>query len=186
MERVKQLVRIALTCTLAAAASSHASTLHIGAELFKSMTGTEIVNVNYKSGALGVPDLESGRVHMSFSVMTTAISMLKNGRVRALAVTSAKRSPALPDLPAIAEFVPGYEITGWQGILAPKGTPRPIIVKLSAELARSMQTPDVRTRLVSLGADPIGSTPEEFAAFRKAEFTRLSALVAKIGLKSEF
>ena len=167
-------------------ASSHASTLHIGAELFKSMTGTDIVNVNYKSGALGVPDLESGRVHMSFSVMTTAISMLKNGRVRALAVTSAKRSPALPDLPAVAEFVPGYEITGWQGILAPKGTPRPIIVKLSAELARSMQMPDVRTKLVSMGADPLGSTPEEFAAFRKAEFARLSSLVTKIGLKSEF
>ena len=167
-------------------ASSHATTLHIAGELFKTMTGTEIVNINYKSGGLAVPDLESGRVQMSFSVMTTAISMLKNGRVRALAVTSAKRSPALPDLPAIAEFVPGYEVTGWQGILAPRGTPRPIIVKLSAELARIMRMPDVRTKLVSIGADPIGSTPEEFAAFRQAEFTRLSALVAKTGIKVEF
>jgi tripartite-type tricarboxylate transporter receptor subunit TctC len=123
---------------------------------------------------------------MAFSVMSTAISMIKNGRVRALAVTSAKRSLALPDLPAIAEFLPGYEVSGWQGILAPKSTPRPIVVKLSAELARIMQMPDVRAKLVSLGADPIGSTPEEFAAFRKAEFTRLSALVAKAGIKSEF
>jgi tripartite-type tricarboxylate transporter receptor subunit TctC len=167
-------------------ASSHATTLHIAGELFKTMTGTEIVNINYKSGGLAVPDLESGRVHMSFSVMTTAISMMKNGRVRALAVTSAKRSPALPDLPTIAEFVPGYEVTGWQGILAPRGTPPPIVAKLSAELARAMQMPDVRAKLVSMGADPIGSTPGEFAAFRKAELARLSALVAKAGIKGEF
>jgi tripartite-type tricarboxylate transporter receptor subunit TctC len=167
-------------------ASSHATSLHIAGELFKTMTGTEIVNVNYKSGGLAIPDLESGRVHLSFSVMTTAISMLKNGRVRALAVTSAKRSPALPDLPTIAEFVPGYEVTGWQGLLAPRGTPRSIVTKLSAELARIMQMPDVRAKLVSMGADPIGSTPEEFAAFRKAELKRLTALAAKAGIKSEF
>jgi tripartite-type tricarboxylate transporter receptor subunit TctC len=167
-------------------ASAHATSLHIAGELFKSMTGTDIVNVNYKSGGLAAPDIESGRVHMSFSVMTTAISMMKNGRVRALAVTSATRSPALPDLPTIAEFVPGYEVTGWQGILAPAGTPRSIVGKLSAELARIMRMPDVRAKLVSLGADPIGSTPEEFAAFRKAELTRLNALVAKAGIKSEY
>jgi tripartite-type tricarboxylate transporter receptor subunit TctC len=167
-------------------ASSHATSLHIAGELFKSMTGTDIVNVNYKSGGLAVPDLESGRVHMSFSVMTTAISMIKNGRVRALGVTSAKRSLALPDLPAMAEFIPGYEVTGWQGILAPSGTPRAIVVKLNGELARIMRAPDVRAKLVSMGADPIGSTPEEFAAFRKAELTRLKALVAKAGIKSEF
>ncbi|HEV7394151.1 MAG TPA: tripartite tricarboxylate transporter substrate-binding protein, partial [Burkholderiales bacterium] len=167
-------------------ASSHGTTLHIAGELFKSMTGTDIVNINYKSGGLAVPDLESGRVQMAFSVMSTALSMIKNGRVRALAVTSTKRSLALPDLPVIAEYVPGYEVTGWQGILAPKGTPRSIVVKLSAELGRIMQIKDVRAKLVSLGADPIGSTPEEFAAFRKAEFTRLSALVVKAGIKSEF
>jgi tripartite-type tricarboxylate transporter receptor subunit TctC len=167
-------------------ASSHATSLHIAGELFKNMTGTDIVNINYKSGGLAAPDLESGRVHMSFSVMTTAISMMKNGRVRALAVTSAKRSLALPDLPVIAEFVPGYEVTGWQGILVPKGTPRSIVAKVSAELARIMRMPDVRAKLVSLGADPIGSTAEEFAAFRKAELTRLSALVVKAGIKSEF
>ena len=166
-------------------ASSHGTTLHLAGELFKTMTGTDIVNINYKSGGLAAPDLEAGRVQMSFSVMTTAISMLKNGRVRALAVTSAKRSPALPDLPAIAEFVPGYEMTGWQGVLAPAGTPRAIVTRVSAELARAMRTPEVRAKLGSLGADPIGSTPEEFAAFRKAEFARMSTLVAKAGIKSE-
>ncbi len=166
-------------------ASSHGTTLHLAGELFKTMTGTNIVNVNYKSGGLAGPDIESGRVQMSFSVMTTAISMLKTGRVRALAVTSAKRSPALPDLPAISEFVPGYEMTGWQGVLAPAATPRAIVTTVSAELARAMRSPDVRAKLAALGADAIGSTPEEFAAFRKAEFARMKTLVAKAGIKSE-
>ena len=166
-------------------ASSHATTLHLAGELFKSMTGTDIVNVTYKSGGLAVPDLESGRVQMCFSVITTAMTMLKNGRVRALAVTSAKRSSALPDLPAIAEFVPGYEITGWQGVLAPAGTASAIISTVSAELTRAMRSPDVRARLTAIGADPIGSTPAEFAVFRKAEFGRMNTLVAKAGIKPE-
>jgi tripartite-type tricarboxylate transporter receptor subunit TctC len=143
------------------------------------------VNVNYKSGGLAAPDIESGRVQMCFSVATTALSLLKNGRVRAIAVTSAQRSAAFPDLPAIAEFVPGYEVVGWQGILAPAGTPRSVVTKVSTELARIMRSADVRTKLVSMGADPIGSTPEEFAAFRQSEFTRLSALVVKAGIKSD-
>jgi tripartite-type tricarboxylate transporter receptor subunit TctC len=164
-------------------AASHGTTLHLAGELFKVMTGTDIVNVSYKSGGLAVPDLEAGRVHMSFSVITTAVNMLKNGRVRALAVTSAKRSSVLPDLPALAEFLPGYQITGWQGVLAPAGTPQPIIAKVSAELGRAMRSPDVRAKLSAIGADPIGSTPEEFSAFRQAEFARMKALVEKTGIK---
>jgi tripartite-type tricarboxylate transporter receptor subunit TctC len=164
-------------------AASHGTTLHLAGELFKLMSGTDIVNVSYKSGGLAVPDLEAGRVHMSFSVMTTALNMLKNGRVRALAVTSAKRSSVLPDVPAIAEFLPGYQITGWQGVLAPAGTPPPIIAKVSAELGRAMRSRDVRARLTSIGADPIGSTPQEFAAFREAEFARMKTLVEKTGIK---
>jgi tripartite-type tricarboxylate transporter receptor subunit TctC len=164
-------------------ASSHATTLHLAGELFKTMTGTDILNVNYKSGGLAVPDLESGRVHMAFSVVTTALNMMKAGRVRALGVTSARRSAALPDLPAIAEFVPGFEITGWQGVLAPAGTPSTIVAKVSAELARAIRSPEVKARLGAIGADVIGSTPEEFAAFRKAEFVRMSTLVAKAGIQ---
>ncbi|MGZ9077345.1 MAG: tripartite tricarboxylate transporter substrate binding protein [Burkholderiales bacterium] len=167
-------------------ASSHATSLHMAGELFKAMAGVDIVNVNYKSGGLAVPDLESGRVEMAFSVMTTAVQMLKNGRVRALGVTSAKRSLVLPDLPAIAEFVPGYELTGWQAILAPAGTPPAIVNTLSGEIAKIMRAPDVRARLVSLGADPIGSTAEEFTAFRKTEFAKITRLAAKAGLKPEF
>lgn len=167
-------------------ASSHGTSLHIAGELFKAMAGVDIVNINYKSGGLAVPDLEAGRVDMAFSVITTAMSMVRAGRTRALAVTSAKRSLVMPHLPAISEFLPGYELTGWQAILAPAGTPRAIVSKLGDEIAKIMRMPDVRDKLVGLGADPVGSTPEEFGGFRKTEFARLAALVAKAGIKAEY
>jgi tripartite-type tricarboxylate transporter receptor subunit TctC len=122
---------------------------------------------------------------MAFSVITTALSAVKSGRVRALAVTSAKRSAVLPDLPAVAEFVPGYESTGWHGMLAPAGTPRAIISKLGDEVAKIMRL-RVRAKLVGIAADPLGSTPEEFANFRKAEVVKVSTLIAKAGIKAEY
>ncbi|HEV2009371.1 MAG TPA: tripartite tricarboxylate transporter substrate-binding protein, partial [Burkholderiales bacterium] len=167
-------------------ASSHTTSLHLAGELFKAMAGVDILNVNYKSGGLAIPDLEAGRVQMAFSVITTALSALKGGRVRALAVTSARRSLVLPELPAIAEFIPGYELTGWHGILAPAGTPRAVVSKLGEEVAKIMRMPDVRTKLVGMGADPVGSTPDEFANFRRAEVAKVSTLVAKAGMKAEY
>ena len=165
-------------------ASSYGTTLFLGGELFKAMAGVDIVNVNYKSGGLAVPDLEAGRVQMAFSVITTAVTALKSGRVRALAVTSAGRSPALPDLPAMAEFLPGYESTGWQGVVAPASTPRAVIVTLAQAIADAMRAPDVRSRLQSVGAEPVGSTPEEFAAFRRAELAKVRKLMSKAGIKT--
>ncbi len=167
-------------------ASSHGTSLHLAGELFKTMARVDIVNVNYKSGGLAVPDLEAGRVQMAFSVMTTALSLVKSGRLRALAVTSAKRSLVMPELPAVAEFVPGFELTGWQGILAPAGTPHAIVFRLGDEIAKIMRMPEVRNKFISIGADPIGSTPEEFAAFRKTEFAKLTKLVLKAGIKADY
>ncbi|MES2562481.1 MAG: tripartite tricarboxylate transporter substrate binding protein [Pseudomonadota bacterium] len=167
-------------------ASSYGTTLHLAGELFKVSTGVDIVNVNYKSGGLAVPDIEAGRVQLAFSVITTAMTILKKGNVRALAVTSAKRSAVMPELPAIAEFVPGYEVTGWQGILAPAGTPAAIVSRLGQDIAAVMRTSDIRAKLLGMGADPVGSTPEEFAAFRKTELARLTKLVAKAGIKAEY
>ena len=166
-------------------ASSHGTTLFLAGELFKSMAAVDIVSVNYKSGGLAVPDLEAGRVQMAFSVMTTAVNAVKSGRVRALAVTSPKRSPILPDLPAMAEFLPGYESTGWQGVLAPARTPRALVTKLAGEIAAAMRSPDVSGKLQGMGAEPIGSTPEAFTAFRKAELARVRALMAKAGIRTE-
>lgn len=163
--------------------ASMGTSLHIAGELFNAMAGVNIVAVNYRSGGLAVPDLEAGRVHMSFSVITTAMSMMKSGRVRLLAVTSAKRSMVLPDLPAVAEFVPGYETTGWQGILAPARTPAAIVERLSREIKAVISTPEMQARLVGLGADPVGSTPEQFATFRRNEFARITGLMKQNGLK---
>jgi tripartite-type tricarboxylate transporter receptor subunit TctC len=150
------------------------------------MAGVNIVHINYKSGGLAVPDLEAGRVQMAFSVITTGLALVKTGRTRALAVTSAKRSPAAPELPAMSEFVPGYETTGWQAILVPAGTPRAIVARLSDVLVKGMRAPDVRSRLAALGADPVGTTPEEFTAFRTAELAKMAKLVAKAGIKPEY
>jgi tripartite-type tricarboxylate transporter receptor subunit TctC len=166
-------------------AASHGTSLHLAGELFKVMAHVDIVNVNYKSGGLAVPDLEAGRVQMAFSVFSTALSLAKSGRIRALAVTSAKRSLVMPELPAVAEFVPGFELTGWHGILAPAGTSRAIVSRLGDEVAKIMRMPDVRNKFIAMGADPIGSTPEEFAAFRKTELAKLSKLVLIAGIKAD-
>ena len=102
-----------------------------------------------------------------------------------LAVTSMKRSPILPDLPAMSEFLPGYESTGWQGVLAPARTPHAVITKLGQAIAAAMRAPDVSSRLQSMGSDPVGSTPEAFSEFRKAELARVRVLMAKPGIKTE-
>jgi tripartite-type tricarboxylate transporter receptor subunit TctC len=166
-------------------ASSQGTTLHICGELFKAMTGTDIVNINYRSGGLAVPDLEAGRVHMAFSVMSTALSLMKTGKTRALAVTSVKRSQVVPDLPTLAEFVPGYEMTGWQGILVPTGTPPAIVNRLSQEIAKLVRQPEIQQRLLAIGADPVGNSAEEFALFRQTEYKKLAELVARAGIKAE-
>lgn len=165
---------------------SMGTTLHVALELFKAMADVNIVNVTYKSGALGALDLDAGRVHMSFAVMTTAASLIKSGRVRALAVTSAKRSASMPDVPAIAEFLPGYNVVGWQGIVVPAGTPRPLVDGLSRLVAKAMHAPDVTERLGAMGSDTIGSTPDEFERFRVDEFNTLTKLMAQAGIKQSY
>ncbi|RPI47240.1 MAG: tripartite tricarboxylate transporter substrate binding protein [Betaproteobacteria bacterium] len=165
---------------------SMGTTLHVALELFKSMAGVNIVNVTYKSGGLGALDLDAGRVHMSFAVMTTAANLIKGGRVRALAVTSAKRSPAMPDVPAMAEFLPGYDVIGWQGIVVPAGTPRPIIDSLSRHIAKAMRAPDVAERLASMGSEAIGSSPDEFDRYRVDEYQKLAKLMAQTSIKPAY
>ena len=127
------------------------------------------------------------RFHLESTVRASlapyiALSLAKQGRTRMLAITSAKRSPIVPELPALAEFVPGYESTGWQGVLAPRGTSPQHIARHAAAIALAMRQPDVRAQLMPAGAEPIGSTPQEFAAFRAAEFAKIAKIVAKTGL----
>lgn len=164
-------------------AASLGTSLHVSGELFKSMAGVDIVTVFYKSGGLAATDLEAGRVQMAFSAVTTAMSLVEGGRLRALAITSAKRSPALPALPAMSEFLPGYELTGWLGILAPSGTPPAIVARLNSEIVKAVRTRDVQERLRSRGADPVSSTPEEFSGFVKSEVAKMAQLLSRAGIR---
>jgi tripartite-type tricarboxylate transporter receptor subunit TctC len=155
-------------------------------ELLKSMTGIDLLHIPYKGTAPGVVDLLAGQVKVMAPNLLTALPHIKAGRLRALAVTSAKRSEALPDVPTIAEAgVPGYESVQWYGVLAPAGTAREIVTRLHAEIVRALAQPDVRERLAADGAEPVGSTPEQFAAFIKSEIDKWARVARAAGIHAE-
>jgi tripartite-type tricarboxylate transporter receptor subunit TctC len=155
-------------------------------ELLKSMTGIDLLHIPYKGTAPGVVDLLAGQVKVMAPNLLTALPHIKAGRLRALAVTSAKRSEALPDVPTIAEAgVPGYESVQWYGVLAPAGTAREIVTRLHAEIVRALGEPDVRERLAADGAEPVGSTPEQFAAFIRSEIDKWARVARAAGIHAE-
>ena len=154
------------------------STAHLSMELFKSMTGSTIVHIPYKGSAGVLTDVMGGQIAMTIDNMPPYIPQVKAGKIRALAVSTGKRSSAMPDLPTIAEAgVPGYEAGAWFGLLAPAGTPKPIVAQLSAESARIIKLPDVSKRVSELGADPVGSTPEQFAELIKTEIAKWAKVI---------
>lgn len=159
---------------------------HLSMELFLSMTGVKMIHVPYKGSGQGVIDLIAGHVTVMTPSILTALGYVKDRRLRALGVTSAKRAGGAPDIPTIAEAgVPGYEAVQWFGVLAPAGTPRDIVSRLHKEIVRTVQTPDIRQKLVNDGADPVGSLPEEFAAFIRSETAKWAKVAKAIGLKPE-
>ena len=154
----------------------------ISGEMFKTMTGVSMQHIPYKGSGALLPDLLSGVVSMSFDNIVTAFPPAKAGKLRALAITTAKRSAAVPEVPTLAESgLPGYDISSWQALFAPAGTPHEIIARLHAEVAKILHEPDVTARLAELGADPGGMTPEELAAFVKSEIPRLGKIVKASG-----
>ncbi len=158
---------------------------HLSAEIFKSMTGTDILHVPYKGVTPALMDTVAGQVQMVFSVIPAVLSTIKTGKVKALGVTSAKRTPFVPDLPAIAETVPGYEFIGWYGLVAPARTPEGILSKLNAEIARILKTPEFQERLAALGAEPISSTQQELAAFMQVQTEKMRKAVKESGAHPE-
>ena len=155
------------------ASMGNGSAGHLTAELLAAMAGVKFVHVPYKAIGIVMTDLGSGQVQFHFLGMVSAQAQLKGGTLRALAVTGAKRSAMMADLPTLAEAgVPGYEVTGWYGVFAPAGTPRGIVLRLNAEIARILALPDVRQRLSAEGAELMVSTPDEFAAFIKREIAK--------------
>jgi len=162
------------------------STPHLSVELFKSAAGFDAVHVPYKGGAPALNDLIGGQLSFMIENMPGTMPFVKAGKLRALAVTSAERSPLEPALPTMAESgVPGYEVAGWQGLFAVAGTPAEILARLQAEVAKVLRQPDVRERLAALGAEPVGSTPAEFGAFVRAEHARWGRIIREKGIRSE-
>ena len=166
--------------------SGNGSAQHLAAELFKLRTGTDIQHVPYKGGSLAVADVAAGHVPFYFGNMSSALPLARAGRVRALAVTSVKRSAAAPDVPTIAEAgVQGCDISEWNALLAPAGTPAAVLDRLHAEIAKIMRMPDIVAKFADLGADAIGSTPAELAAFLRAEMAKWAEVVKAANIRIE-
>ena len=154
------------------------STAHLSMELFKSMTGIQMVHVPYKGSAGVLADLIGGQIVVTMDNMPPYVPQVKAGKIRALAVSPARRSPALPDVPTVAEAgVPGYDSGAWFGLVAPANTPKDLVDKLSRETARILKLPDVSARLADLGAESVGSTPEQFSAHIKAEIAKWAKVI---------
>jgi tripartite-type tricarboxylate transporter receptor subunit TctC len=165
------------------ASSGVGSTAHLASELFKNMAAIDIVHVPYKGAGPALTDLVGGQVQMLITGFSGAAPHVKAGRLRALGATGAKRMTAVPDLPTIGETVPGYEVTSWYGIVAPAGTPPALIDKLHAVLAAMVRKPEVSARLVSLGIEPEGSSPQEFAEQTRREIAKWAKVVKASGVK---
>jgi tripartite-type tricarboxylate transporter receptor subunit TctC len=161
------------------------SSVHISGELFKSMTGTTMEHVPYKGRQFAIPDLVGGQIQVMFDNMPSALPMAKDGKIRALAQTTAKRSNAALDVPTVAETVPGFEATTWFAVFAPAGTPRDIITKVNAEMKRVFALPDVQDKLKALGLEPWISTPEELTRYQATEITKWAKVVKESGARAD-
>ena len=167
------------------ASSGSGTSVHLSGELFKSMTGCEMLHVPYKGAGPALTDLIGGQVHVMFDNMPSSIGHIKGGKIRALGVTSVQPDPSLPGVPTIGETVPGYEATAWFGVGMPKGTPREIVDKVNAEVNRALADPKMRERLAELGGSPIGGTPEDFGKVIAAETAKWEKVVTSSGAKVE-
>ena len=165
------------------ASSGSGNMNHLGAELFGAVIGAKMLHLPYKGETPAMTGLLGGESDMMFTTMPIAVPHIDTGRLRALAVASAARTARLPDLPTLAEAgVPGVEITGWAAVMAPRGTPKAIVNTLHGDIAAILQLPDVKQRLVATGADPVGSTPEQFRAFLQEETNKWAKVIKDAGL----
>jgi tripartite-type tricarboxylate transporter receptor subunit TctC len=183
---VKDLVALAKSSktSLAFASAGNATSQHLSGEAFKITAGIDLLHVPYKGSAPALTDLIGGQVQLMFDSLPSAMPHLKAGTIRPLAVTTPKRSSALPDVPTVAESgYPGFAISTWYGVWAPAATPPAVVQRLSREIAAIVRLPEVREQFAGLGAEPVGNTPEEFAAFTKAELGKWAGIVKRSGAK---
>ena len=186
VKSVKELIAYAKAKpgTLSFASGSTGSTGHLAGELFKTMTGTDLLHVPYRGTGPAITALLSGEVSIMFMPAIAASPYIQSGRLRALAVTSAQRLPAMPKLPTVAESgLKGYQSSQWYGLMAPIGTPAAILNRLNADVAKIMQNPEMKQRMTDSGGVAVGGTREEFAAFMKEEFAKWAKVIAKSGAR---
>ena len=168
------------------ASSGVGTTLHMSGELFKAMAGVDILHVPYRGlGSGGYADLMTGTVHVAFDNLPSSIELVRAGKLRGLAVTSTTRSPAVPELPTVADFLPGYEATAWYGIAAPAGTPAPIVERLNQELNAAFADPRMKARIAELGGTPLSGSPADFAKLFADEAEKWAKVVKFAGAKPE-
>ena len=161
------------------------TSVHVSGELFKSLTGTSMTHVPYKGRQFAIPDLVGGQIQLMFDNMPSALPMAREGKIRALAQTTVTRSAAAPDVPTVAETVPGFEATTWFAVFAPAGTPAEAVNRINAELQRVFKLPDVADKLKALGLEPAISTPDGLARFQASEITKWARVVKESGAKAE-
>ena len=167
--------------------SGNGTTSHLGGAMFAWATGIEMTHVPYKGSAPMLTDLLAGQLQLSFSSVPTALAHIKSGRLRALAVTRRERSATLPELPTVQEAagLNSFEISLWQGIVAPAAVPRPIVAKLNQQIVSSLRAPEMKSRLAAQGLEPVGNTPEQFAAYMRAEVSKWTQVVKATGARIE-
>jgi tripartite-type tricarboxylate transporter receptor subunit TctC len=170
--------------TINFASSGSGTSIHLSGELFKTLAGVDITHVPYKGSSPALTDLMGGQVQIMFDNLPSSLALIKSGKLRAVAVTSLKRAPALPDVPTIAESgLPGFEASSWFGILAPAGTPAPIVARLNAEVNKWLQSPEGKEQLLAQGAEVAGGPPEKFVAHIRAETEKWAKVVKASGAK---
>ena len=184
---IKELVALAKAKpgSLNFSTSGNGSPAHLAGELLNLLAGIKLTHVPYKTTAQAFNDVIGGTVELAFPSTSSVLPQIKSGKLKALGITSPKRSPLTPDIPAMAESVPGYQATIWTGVLAPGATPKPIITRLNTEIVKALNTPEIRTKLVSMGVEIEPSTPEEFAAFIEAEIKKWARVIKESGIKVE-
>lgn len=164
--------------------AGNGSSLQIATELFNSMAGIKMVHVPYKGGAPATTELIAGHVQVMINNVVSSLPAARAGKLRALAVTSAKRSPAAPELPTVNETLPGYEVDAWYGIVAPRATPPAIVSTLRSEFVKAINHPDVRKRLATLGLEPVGGTPQAFESLLRSELAKWAKVVKEAGIRT--
>jgi tripartite-type tricarboxylate transporter receptor subunit TctC len=158
---------------------------HLGVELFKSLTGVQIVHVPYKGGAASSADLAGGQVQLVITNLPEQVAYIRSGRTRALGVSTTKRSPAFPEVPSISDTVPGYDVTVWYGLCGPGGMPRALVQQINADLVKAVSSPETTKRLTDAGIEPSANTPEQFSSFVKGEVAKWAKVIKEAGIAAE-